>query len=602
MIRLPKFFASLLVLLLAMSGPVRALEIGQILWGFDGHVVPDCFNPLSVLVSNPSDAPFDGALALSSTQGVAATERGVEYVQPVFLAPHTSRWVQFYVHTGNGYVHTGNGAGSYVLRWGRGAEENYELGGQDSDAPPACVWLRDTENPSAVAGSFNSFPEQLFPATAAAAEGLDAVVLDHVPRWEPVRREAFLDWVRLGGTVHLLPGTDGSLPVFGEGLAALDSREDETRVGLGRVAHHQIPPREMDEKYLESHGFPPRTIDHAPPHSAQTINGYTVNTTSGNGPIIYDLEGSLFRKLSSLTRPKVSWPLIDFLVLAYVAAIGPVHNYYRRRFDYRASIAIFLGCVAVFATGLGMAGRRGYGESQTVHSLAVARALGGGRADVTQWISAFATKGDRYTLTHRAPANLYATDRWAQAGGLIFNGQDGHLLLDIPLYSARAFLHRAIMTGDDTSVTVEQWEANDPALKTLRLRTTAGFPQHPVEIRAVHDGSVYEFTLRDGVLERSDRPAETLASYFSSGKLSPLAIGFHSNQNDPDALRRLMPLLAAHALHAAGVFPVIVSPPAHGADLQLLIVAPAPASFQLQGRGFTHENGWVLYVQDVFKP
>ena len=587
MIRLLKFLATLLVLFLAIACPGRALEIGQTLWGFDGHVVQDCFNPLSVLVFNPGNTPFDGAVSLSAIEG-GVTSRGAAYVQPVFLAPHTSRWVQF-------YVHTGNGTSNYLLRWGRGARENYELDDRPKGGPPACVWLRDIENPLAATGALKTFPDQLFPTTAAAAEGLDAVVLDHVPKWEPVRREAFLDWVRLGGTVHLLPGANGRLPIFGEGLEALDTPNEETRVGSGRVVHHQVSLRELDEKYLAAHGFPPRTINTSKP--ANTAPNHN------NVPLIYDLEALLFRGLSSLTRPKVSWSLINFLVLAYLAVIGPVHSYYRRRVDYRVSIAAFLGCVALFAVGLGLVGRRGYGESQTVHSLAVAHVMGGGRADVTQWVSAFATTGDKYTVSHLSPVNLYAIDRWAEAGsGLIFNGKDGYLQMDIPLYSSRAFLHRAIMTGDDTSVTVEKWDAGDTSLKSLRLRTAPGFPRHPTEIHAVYDGFFHELVLRDGVLERSSKPIEGLTAHFAREKFSPFIYGYSGNQNDPDAPRKLMPLLAARTLRVPDVFPTVISPPSHHADLQLLVVAPAPASLQLQGHGFTRESGWVLYVQDVFKP
>ena len=140
-------------------------------------------------------------------------------MQPIFLAPHTSRWVQFYVHTGNG------DAGTHVVRWGRGANGRfYEVEGPVKGGPPACVWLRDTDSPFTAGGSLKSFPDQLFPTSAPAAEGLDAVVLDHVPRWEPARREAFLDWVKLGGTVHLLPDADGASADFRRDLEALDTR------------------------------------------------------------------------------------------------------------------------------------------------------------------------------------------------------------------------------------------------------------------------------------------------------------------------------------------------------------------------------------------
>src|SRR5262249_19584768 len=153
--------------------------------------------------------------------------------------------------------------------------------------------------------------------------------------------------------------------------------------------------------------------------------------------------------------------------------------------------------------------------------------------------------GDRYVLTHRAPANLYAPDRWAETGsGLFFNGKDGHMLLDIPLYSARAFTHRAIMTGDDTSVTVEKWETEPTGLKNLRLRTGPGFPQHPNTMYAVRNGNLFTLVLHDGVLEWDHLPEKTLAGYFEHDKLSMASYANISVSNAPqtaDSLRELVP-------------------------------------------------------------
>jgi hypothetical protein len=488
------------------------------------------------------------------------------------------------------YVLTGNGTNAEELSWGRSEHDHWQLD-PVKGGPPACVWLRDTENPFAAAGSLRSFPDQLFPTTASAAEGLDAVVLDHAPQWEPARREAFLNWVKLGGTVHLIPNADGKWPVFGTGLEALDSHDDITSVGSGRVIHHQVAAQEMSESFLRHAGYPTRTL------------------MESRSPVIYDFEAPIFRTLGSLTKPKVSWPLVNLLVLAYVVAIGPVHNYYRRRLDYRVSILAFLGCVVVFSLALGITGRRGYGESQTVHSLAVARALGGGQADVTQWISAFATRGSRYVLTHHAPANLYATDRTAEAGsGIIVNGKDGRIELDIPLYSARAFVHRAIMSGDDTTVTVENWEESGGILKRLRFKTGPGFPAEPEEIHAVHGNRYYTLARINGGLELSPAAPVLLEAEFSREKLQPLlyantmAFGGNMGMTDAGSFRYLMPMVTARALKVPDVFASTVPPPQHHADLELLVVAPAPASFQLQGEGFTREKSWVLYVQDVFKP
>ncbi len=564
-----------------VATPLHALQVEQTLWGFDGRVVPERFNPLSVLVTNPGNLAFDGALEL--TAGMAGpAARGASYVQPIFLAPRTSRWVQFSVQTGSGAL------GRYALSWGRGTHDSIDLDDPVRNGAPACVWLRDIGNPFTAGGALKTFPDQLFPTSAPAAESLDAVVLDHVPNWEPARREAFLDWVRLGGIVHLLAGPDGALPVFGGELKELDTKEEVTRLGAGRVVHHAIAAQEMSEKYLAAHGYPARILEAA------------------KSPTIYDLDGSFFRHLSSLTRPKVNWPLINLLMIAYVAVIGPLHNFYRRRLDYRVSILVFLGCVAVFGVALGITGRRGYGESQTVHSVSLARSMGGGRADVTQWISAFAVTGDRYLLTHRAPANLYAPDRFAEAGsGLLFNGKDGHLLVDIPLYSARAFLHRAIMTGEDPSVTVEKWELAGGNLKELRLKAGPGFPRQPDFIRAVYAGNIYNLVLREGVLELEYQTPQPLANYFAPDKLNVVNnanFNFGDMAKAGESLRRLTPVLMARALSYPGVFPNTISAPAKPADLQLIVFAPEPPSFQLQGKGFTREAGWVLYVQDVFKP
>jgi hypothetical protein len=562
------------------AAPVYALEVQQTLWGFDGRVVPEHFNPFSVLVSNPGNLAFDGTLTLLP-EGNAPDSHGASYVQPIFLAPRTSRWVQFYVQTTNNPVR-------FSLRWGHGVKDAYDVDEPTGNGPPPRVWLRDLENPLSAGGLLKSFPDQLFPTSAVGAEALDAVVLDHLPNWEAARREAFLEWVKLGGTVHLLPGADGALPIFGEGLKELDTKEEVTRVGAGRVVHHAITAREMSEHYLSEHGYPARTLERA------------------SNPILYDLDSMFFRGLSSLTRPNVSWPFINLLMIAYVVIIGPVHNWYRRRLDYRVSILVFAGCVAVFGMALGISGRRGYGESQTVHSLGIARSLGGGRLDVTQWVSAFATTGDRYTLTYRAPANLYATDRYAETGsGLIFNGKDGYMLMDIPLYSARAFTHRAIMTGDDTSVTVEKWGDDTSSLKDLRLRVGPNFPKNPRSMHAVFDGSIYELALRGGMLVRGGQPLKSLSNYFAREALNASGnANFygHPNPKLADSIDMLTPALAARALDYPGIFPVTVSARKDPPALQLLIVAPAPPSLQLQGKGFNREDGWVLYVQDVYKP
>ena len=79
---------------LLAAAPVSALEVQQVKWGFDGQVVPARFNLLSVLVANPSAAPFDGTVNLYKGRGLE--ERvGAVYRSPCYLSPLTTRWLQF---------------------------------------------------------------------------------------------------------------------------------------------------------------------------------------------------------------------------------------------------------------------------------------------------------------------------------------------------------------------------------------------------------------------------------------------------------------------------------------------------------------------------
>jgi len=560
---------------LILAGPLSALEVRQTIWGFDGHLVPDRFNPVSVLVDNPRPAAFDGQMMLVQTDGLG---RGPQYLQRIFLAPHTSRWVQFYVFVGGNYVP------HYSVQWGqRSIEQHFEFAESVSFGPPGCVWLRDAASPFAAAGSLKTFPEELFPTTVAATDALSAVVLDHAPHWEPARRDAFLDWLNRGGTLHLLPGTDGKFPAFTEGLEPLNGEDAEMRLGTGRIVRHQMAAREMSEKYLHEHGHPLPVLK------------------PGQSPVVVDLQSLFFQRLSSLTRPTVSWTTIHLLALAYVAVIGPLHYRFRRKLDYRISILAFLAVVALFGTLFAVVGRRGYGESQTVNSVTIAHALGGGRFDTMQWISAFATTGDQYILKHDAPANLYGTGSSDDAGGArIFNGKDGDIELDIPLYSSRTFVHRAVMKGDDTAVTVEQMENAGKA----RLQTGPGFPKVFAEARLLAGNSFYTLEMHDGVLETRRGPAILWGDYFSPEKLrTAMSDGNFGRDPNPDAHRNLMPLLMARALGAQDVFAnSVVETLDPGQPWRLCVLAPAPESFRLRGKGFDRERGWVLYIQDIPQP
>lgn len=587
-------------LVLVLLGAVRAeaLEVRQVLWGFDGRVVPGRFNHVSMLVANPGNGTFDGPMTFAATLGFGGT-RGAAYVQPVFVGPQGTRWVQF-------DVFIGSGSEEFSLIWGPGAKERETFDRQLPTGPPACVWLVDAGDTFARPGAFKAFPDQLFPTTVAATDALDAVILDYVPRWEPARRDAFLDWLRRGGTVHLVHGAGGALPVFTETLAVLNGDGETTRVGAGQVVRHRMARAELRPETLTARGFPPREVQK--PQDA----------------VIHNFEDTLYQRLSSLTRPKVKWWLLNVLTFLYIAVIGPVAWRTARRMDYRWAIGGFLGVVAAFGLAFGIVGRRGYGESQTVHSLSIARSLGGGRWDVTQWLSAFATSSGQYTLTHTAEANLYATASSDEsARGQILNGKGGRFLADIPLYSSRSFTHRGVMQGDDLGVVVEKWRDGQittissassapeppgglPQTSKLRLKPGPQFPKDAFSVAVVRGDRIYTLKQLDVGWETTDS-GETIAAIFSREKLQPLSYGFNNYGSEDTTspatrTREMVPLLQARALGSHAINTQFPERPLAPNQLRLLVAAPAPAGFHMQGQGFGHENGVVLYVQDIFQP
>ena len=158
-----------------------------------------------------------------------------------------------------------------------------------------------------------------------------------------------------------------------------------------------------------------------------------------------------------------SWSLIYILAIAYAALVGPANLRAGRKLaDYRLRIALLLATVAGFALLFDVVGRRGQGGACVVHSLSYARGLVGDTYDVMQWVNVFAVRGAHYTITHAASHNLYATGQdYEPVNGVIESGKDGRFVVDMPMFSRRAFLHEGEMKGANIPVKIVSWDGAD---------------------------------------------------------------------------------------------------------------------------------------------
>ena len=474
-------------LLLFAAVPVSALEVQQVKWGFDGQVVPGRFNLLSVLVANPDAAPFDGTVHFYKDRGLA--ERvGAIYRTPCYLSPLTARWLQFYVYIDNQFD-------QWRLEWGRRPGDHQDLQAPKL-GPPAQVLLSGEGTMLSAVSALRQFPEDLFPPTVAATSGLDSLLLDHAPHWEPAKRQAFLNWLRAGGKVHLLMGADGRYPVFSDELSVLNSSQERVRIGAGVVVRHAATARDIQVRDVQEGEVPLRQLK------------------PGESPMPMQTADSFLLALSRLSQRRYSWGWLYLLAIAYLALAGPGNLAAARKLaDYRLRIVLLLLTVAGFAYLFNLVGRRGQGEASVTHSLSYARAIDGDTYDVMQWVNVFAVHGAHYTIAHPAPHNLYATGQDYEAvNGFIESGKDGRFVVDIPMFSRRAFLHEAEMKGDNVPVKIVSWEGAED-LRKLVLSVGPDFTRQLLDGWVVQGNQIYTMKLATNGLAFDAANTETLEAF-----------------------------------------------------------------------------------------
>lgn len=585
---------------LVFAGPAVAIGIEEVRWGFDGQVVAKSFNVLSIHLGNNSPETFDGRLRLQK-QLHAGQMVGAVIEEPLFLSPLSSRWVQLYP-----YVSEANE--TWIVSWGRGAKQRVKF-----DTPrrgkPARVFLEPGGNLFNRGGSMKRLADHLFPPMVTATDTLETVFLAHAPRWQERQRQAFVDWLYRGGKVHLLHGDDGTFPVFTAQLKILNQPLETFRVGAGHVFRHRVSRLKVDAKFIKKAASTEQAVLNPWTPKNSDEESQTKAAGADDSYAYYGHLGSstgFFSKLKQMTRADHDWTIIHLLSFAYILLVFPCgYLLSRRRIDYRLSFAALLGVIVLFSLIFMAVGRRGYGEATAEHSVAIARPLDNGFYDVTAWTNLFVTHGDDYAFSHGGTGPIYSTASLAErVNGVIGNGALGGVLVDIPPFSSRPFVHRQRIGQNQLEVKVEKWKATE-TLEQLVVDTGTRFDQtEKPTVYALYRNRFYNLKYSNGKLQKvsTNLPVSSfLQPVFENQYDYPYGGFSQDDQTDQKRYESMLKPLIAQNLGLRE--PKKAQTFSLSSDrVRLFVYTSMTPEFFTNNERFVERDGRVLFCIDLFAP
>ncbi|MFO1041054.1 MAG: hypothetical protein U0941_04665 [Planctomycetaceae bacterium] len=604
------FLALTLLLFQGMAAVANAIEVEEVRWGFNGKVAPNRFNVLSVLISNASPQTYSGDITLYKRLGGGGYV-DAKVTESVTISSFSNKWVQFYPYVNGGWGGSVSNE-TWQLVYGR---SSFDLP-QPRPAKYQRIILDDSSATAGRAGILKSMPDSLFPSFVSATDALQVVGMDREPRsWIPTQKEAFLDWVHLGGTVLLFLGPTGKHPEFAAPLSALNSPLDELRVGSGRVLKVPMERNKFREedarrfftglpRNILTQGEKPEdvidTIDGPPPQEQQNYS-----YSEGTDPFP---SSSFLTQLKEMTKPDHNWLLLHFMFWVYIAMIFPGCYLLGKRWsDFRVVYAALLGTVVLFSVLFSIVGQRGYGESTAVHSVAIARGLPGGGLDVSQWSNVFVTSGADYLLKHNGFGTLYSTTSdTEQVNGVINSGIDGGFMVDIPPFSNREFALRMKLPTGSPKITVDKSVVSN-GIKELSLSVDGITPATTQAQYLMYRNRFYALNWKDGKLELGPDSGDVRSmlrvdSMQNWANIQNYNYSYNKPETKPaDRFILMLTPLFSRSLNVTRSSDVdqIRLPDDVG---RVFIYSPIPPELNVQNKRLGTQNGQILYCLDIPLP
>jgi len=561
----------------AWTGRAEALDVDRVEWGFDGQVVPMVFNLLTVEVANNSTTPFEGNVSLQEGNGVTRIDLPLVERQ-LYIEPYGRRRLQFFPFITEQHA-------EFTLVWGDNADERYPVSNSSSSpirtGERAVVLLRDASTSRQLRSKLPTFDEADFPISAAGLDALRAVVIDHVPRWDPLRFQALRDWIGAGGQLHLLKMDSGEYPKFPPPLEALNEPSDSVVFGNGRIFHHSTTAAELSDEFVSSK----LGLRRGPDVGNQSYGGFNYQ---------YQPSHSIAPLLRDLTRPDHDWALIYFLSFVYLLVVFPgCWLLGRRRADFRISYPALLAAVFLFSLAFRTVGQRGYGEETAWNAVGTARRVAPGRFLTETWSNAFVTSGGMYSFKHKGDGLIYSSGGSNDTRrGECFNRPAPGIEIEIPPFSSQTIMHTGIVSAPDFNLEFRKVEAI-ATLLNLEIEMTGSIPNlHSMQ--AVHGGQRVTL-VRSGNMLRSSSDSP-FSSYAQTQNTNYNA--FQRNTSDPLSIYASaeVPLVVRNVWLASGRSESDLQVPK--GIVRVFLYADMPPEFLEVDGGPEKRQGRLLYVFD----
>lgn len=596
------------------------VKVVEHIWGFDGRVQPGHFNPLSILLDNQTDKPVEVQATLERIQGML-NKSGGDNVQPVYLAPAARRWIQFYPYIANSYqtewrlsIHDGERYKNEELEKFQQPRPAYKLDSDKEEQRPQVVILDKSGAVSRRPTSLKHLPENIFPPYATATFGLHTVFLDHVPDWELPRQQAFLSWLKQGGRLHLLKNVRNETPRFSGELADLNQPMQRFTVGSGIVIRHDIQREGVTEGLVKRSvvlDVLQGTVEELENElQAASNEGLMMGNYAETEPS--SIDETVFRSMRELTFPDHNWAIIFLLALCYIGLIFPGCFILskKKHLHFLTTYGAIVGLSVVFSVLFLFIGRRGYGESTTLQTLAIARAEDSKHWSVFQWNAFFVTSGDDYQATGKGQQALFSTANTMEKEDVTISPFDGGSIgMRIPPFTSQTFVSRRRIATSDWKLNIVDFEAQASSLIRLSIQTSNEFPwSEKGKCWVLLGRNIYEMKFDSESKQLRQLGKKQYLAKFCSPRLSynymnPWAQQTNNVKDNRSEAEKFMDEAIANLIRRSLMDDLTNRPNEFELPsdrIRLFVYTDVPEEFQLNVSAEVRATGRILFTKDLF--